>query len=88
MYGEDLGNLLTRNNLFYECQLHFSNYNNSVGDGVFESHKQIEDLETVLNYYWNRSGKVFTNEPSKICERQPLKILRGPFLNSLSQMAF
>ena len=30
--------------------------------------------------------KVFINGPSKICGRQPLRILLGPFLNSLSQV--
>ena len=30
--------------------------------------------------------KVFKNEPSKICGRQPLKILLGPFLNTLSHI--
>ena len=30
--------------------------------------------------------KVFKNGPSKICERQPLKILPGPFLDTLIQM--
>ena len=31
-------------------------------------------------------GKVFKNESSKICGRQPLKILLGPFLNALSRI--
>ena len=30
--------------------------------------------------------KMFKNGTSKICERQPLKILPGPFLNTLIQM--
>ena len=31
-------------------------------------------------------GKVFKNEPSKICGRQPLKNLLSPLLNTLSYL--
>ena len=34
----------------------------------------------------DKMGKVFKNGPSKICGRQPLKILLGPFLNTLPKM--
>ena len=37
------------------------------------------------NHKWD---KVLKNGPSKICGRQPLKSLLGPFLNTLSQMRF
>ena len=32
--------------------------------------------------------KIFKNGPSKICVRQPLKILLGPFLNTLSHIFY
>ena len=38
-----------------------------------------------LSAIWN---KVFKNEPSKICGRQPLKNLLGPFVNILFHMMF
>ena len=54
LHDDDLEEPLTPNHLLYGCQLHFNNYNDSVEDGVFDSHKRIEYLETVLNHFWNR----------------------------------
>ena len=33
-------------------------------------------------------GQAFQNGPSKICGKQPLNILHGPFLNTLSHKKF
>ena len=54
MHGDDLEEPLTLNHLLYGCQLHFNNYIDSVEDGVFDAHKRIEYMETVLNHFWNR----------------------------------
>ena len=54
MHDDELEEPLTPNHLLYERQLYFKNYNDSVEDGVFDSHKRMEYLETVLNHFWNR----------------------------------
>ena len=54
LHDDDLEEPLTPNRLLYGCQLHFNNYNDSIEDGMFDAHKRIEYLETVLNYFWNR----------------------------------
>ena len=54
LHDDDLEEPLTPNHLFYGRQLHFNKYNDSVEDGVFDAHKRIEYLETVLNHFWNR----------------------------------
>ena len=54
LHDDDLEEPLTPNHLFYGRQLHFNNYNDSVEDRVFDAHKRIEYLETVLNHFWNR----------------------------------
>ena len=53
LHDQDLEEPLTLNHLLYGRQLHFNNYNDSVEDGVFDAHKRIEHLETVLNHFWN-----------------------------------
>ena len=50
LHDGDSEESLTPNYLLYGCQLHFNNYS----DGVFDAHKRIEYLETVLNHFWDR----------------------------------
>ena len=50
---------------------------------------EIQDFYYVLTsskYITNIWDKVFKNGPSKICGRQPLKILLGLLLNTLSRI--
>ena len=54
LHDDDLEESLTPNHLVYGRQLHFNNYNDSLEDGVFDAHKRIEYLETVLSHFWNR----------------------------------
>ena len=54
LHDDDLEEPLTLNHLLSGRQLHFNNYNDSLEDGVFDTHKRIEYLETVLNHFWNR----------------------------------
>ena len=54
LHDDDLEESLTPNYHLYGGQFHFNNYNDSVEDGVFDAHKRIEYLETVLNHFWNR----------------------------------
>ena len=42
LYDDNLEETLTLNHLLYGHQLHFNNYNDSVGDGVFDARKHIE----------------------------------------------
>ena len=46
--------------------------------------------ETQVDTWINRQiwDKAFKSRTSKVCERQPLKILLGPFLNTLSHIPF
>ena len=72
-HDDDLEELLTTNHLLYGCQLHFNNYNDSAEDGVFDVHKRIEYLETVLNHLWNRWSSEYLPsllEYQKLCKRQ------------------
>ena len=72
-HDDDLEVLLSTNHLLYGRQLHFNNYNDSVEDGVFDVHKHIEYLETVLNHLWNRWSAEYIPsllEYQKLCKRQ------------------
>ena len=53
-HDDDLEEPLTLNHLVYGHQLHFNNFNDSLEDGVFDAHKSIVYLETVLNHFWDR----------------------------------
>ena len=54
LYNDDLEEPLNPNHLLYVRQSHFNNYNDSVENRVFDAHRRIEYLETVLNHFWNR----------------------------------
>ena len=45
--------------------------------------RRVKIFRTGVKKKWN---KVFKNEPSKICGRQPLKTLLGSFLPPLSKI--
>ena len=59
MHDDNLEEPLTPNHLLYGRQLHFNNYNDKVENGVFDTHRLIEYLETVLNHFWNRWRSVY-----------------------------
>ena len=73
LHDDDLEKSLISNHLLYGSQLHFNNYNDSVEDGVFDAHKCIGYLETVLNHFWNRWHSEYTPlllEYQKLYKRQ------------------
>ena len=73
MHDDNLEEPLTPNNLLYGRQLHFNNYNDKVENSVFDAHKCIEYLETVLNRFWNRWRSVYMPsllEYQKLCKQQ------------------
>ena len=74
MGGDDLEEPLTPNHVLCGRQLHFNNYNDSVEDGVFDAHKWIKYLKTVLNHFWNcywwRSEYISLFEYQKLYKRQ------------------
>ena len=83
LHDDDLEESLTPNHLVYGRQLHFDNYNDSLEDGVFDAHKRIEYLETVLNHFWNRWRSEYI--PS-LLEYQKLYKRQNKIISSIGDM--